>query len=205
MKLHFNLEDIQYIKLYCINNGHPDTIKLALKEKKEFSFTATAPANEDFLIETPQKVSISFVCNDGLYKTTTTIEEIIYEGNSLTFEIANPESLDFQQNREYYRVLAEYDCIYTIDTGDDVESYNATTYDLSAGGVSIITQTNIIPTRETSIIICMPTGDLKAHLKFVRCEAWEDDYKMSFVFTDLTDKDYETLSKLCINKQLYSF
>ena len=74
------------------------------------------------------------------------------------------------------------------------------------GGVSIITSENIIPTRETSIVICLPDRDLKAYLKFVRCEAHgEDEYKLSFTFVDLNERNAEYLSDLCIQKQIHSF
>ena len=96
--------------------------------------------------------------------------------------IQNPETLDFQHNREFYRVPAQFDCIYTIDTDEGVESFNAETYDISTGGVSIITNVNIIPTRETSIVIFMPDRELKAYLKIVRCDVFEGKYKLSFMF-----------------------
>ena len=206
MKLNFNLDSISYLKIEYMNNNNLDTIKLALKEKLENEFIAIAEDGDYKNVETPQKVSLTFVCDDGAYKTTATLQEIKNQEGTNYFVIENPETLDYQQNREYYRILANYDCIYTIDTGNDIESFNATTYDISAGGVSIITKENIIPTRETQIVIFLQDRDLKAHLKFVRCEAHEDDnYKLSFIFTDLGERDYKLLTDFCIKKQLSSF
>ena len=141
-----------------------------------------------------------------LRQIITDQQKIIKEKEFYNLIIDNPESLDYQQNREYYRILAEYDCIYTVETSDGMESFNAVTYDISAGGVSIITTENIVPTRETSLVIFMPNKDLKTHLQFVRCEALEnDEYKLSFIFTDLSDSDFEMLSELCVKKQLSQF
>jgi c-di-GMP-binding flagellar brake protein YcgR len=205
MLLNFNLENIKYMKIeYSINNNSY-VHKLALKEKKENIIIAVMPKAETSELVAPYTVEISFICNDGLYKTNTTVESIYTDDEYTFFEIQNPKTLDYQQNRAYYRVLADFDCIYTIETDDGQESFNATTYDISTGGVSIITSENIIPTRETSIIIYTPECSIKSYLKFVRCEAFEDAYKLAFNFMDLEEKYLEYLTKLCVNKQCDSF
>lgn len=205
MELNFNLDSIEYIQLDYIEKEEVKSIKLALKEKRENYFIAIAPQQDTVHISTPQKVSVSFIGKDNLYRTTTILNATHNENGFTYYTIDNPETLDFQHNREYYRIPAQYDCIYTIETGQGIESFNAVTYDISAGGVSIITSENIIPTRETSIVIFMPDKDLKAHLKFVRCELFEESYKLSFIFTDLTEKEYNLLSEFCITRQLDSF
>lgn len=206
MKLNFNLDDIKYLKLEYTNEGKSFSTKLALKEKRENDFIAIIPKDTDLSTYTPQKGLLSFICEDGLYKTQTNIKEVFADEDFYNIVIDNPATLDYQQNREYYRILAEYDCIYTVETQDGIESFNATTYDISAGGVSIITKENIVPTRETSLVIFMPSRDLKTHLQFIRCEALEnDEYKLSFIFTDLQERDFEMLSDLCVKKQLSQF
>ncbi|MBR2430104.1 PilZ domain-containing protein [bacterium] len=204
MLLNFNLENIEYLKMELDEQGVKNTYKLALKQKNENNFIAVMPIDKELSIEAPCSITLSFVCADGLYKTNTILEKF-YKDDFYCLEIKNPDSLDYQQNRNYYRVLANFDCIYTVETDDGVESFNANTYDISAGGVSIITSENIIPTRETSIVIFMPERDLKTHLQFVRCEAYEDDYKLSFTFTDLSERDFNMLSELCVNKQISQF
>jgi len=206
MQLSFNLEDISYLRLeYKDESGESKIIQLAVKEKRENEFIAIADSEGLSYIDTPQKISLDFIAHDGLYKTTTMLKEVKPEGSYTYFIIENPASLDYQQNREYYRILADYDCIYTVDNGIDVESYNAVTYDISAGGISIIVDENVISQEEMSIVICMPDRDVKSHLKFIRCEMHEDKYKLSFEFTDLSERDYEMLSNLCVMKQLSSF
>lgn len=203
MEINFNLETIEFIQIeYKDNNENDVKIRLALKEKRENDFIAIAETEDNFYISTPCEITLSLVSNNNLYKTTTILNEVFRSNEYLNFVIQNPETLDFQHNREYYRVPANFDCIYTIDTEDGIESFNAETYDISAGGVSIITEVNVIPTRETSIVIFMPERELKAYLKFVRCDIFEDKYKLSFTFLEIKPNDYEMLEQYCIDKQL---
>ena len=60
-----------------------------------------------------------------------------------------------------------------------------------------------ISQEEMSIIIFMEDRDIKSHLKFTRCECFEGSkYKLSFEYTDLSDRDYQYLSDLCLKNQL---
>ena len=205
MQLSFDLKSIKYLKIEYTTNNVDYSYKLALKEKKENSFIALMPREEKIELTTPSTVVLSFICHDGLYRTDAIIENISEDEDYTIIEIQNPKTLDYQQNRSYYRILADYDCVYTIETEDGMESFNATTYDISAGGISIITDKNTIPTRETSIIIYTPERSIKSYLKFIRCEAFEDAYKLSFIFIDLEEKDFEYLTKICVDKQCNSF
>lgn len=205
MILNFNIENIKYLKVEYKNNEEMVTTKLALKEKLENEFVGITHTDENFRIATPVEVNLTFVCDEGLYKTKTTLKDLKEDSEFTYFIIENPSTLDFQNNRQYYRTLVEYDCIYTIETNNGIESFNAVTYDISAGGVSIITSENIVPQRETSIVIFMPERDLKTHLQFVRCESYGDDYKLSFIFTDLSERDFNALTELCVKTQLSSF
>ena len=205
MKLSFNLENINYLELTCVVNSKVQVLKLAVKEKREYDFHAVVPNMGSVRVETPQEVLLKFVCKDGVYKTNTTLKEVLDEGENTCFVIENPKSLDYQQNREYFRILAEYECVYTVETEDGVESLEAKTYDISAGGVSIIVNKSVFSTEETSILIMADDRHIRSHLKFIRCEAFDSAYKISFEFTDLAEADFALLSEMCINAQLKSF
>lgn len=205
MKLNFDLENIKYLKIEYTVDNVVFVHKLALKEKLENSFIAVMPFDNSISLVAPATVDLSFISSEGLYKTSTVVESINKKDDFIFLEIQNPKTLDYQQNREFYRVLAEYDCVYTMETDKGMESYNAVTYDISRGGISIISEENIIPTREVSIIIYTPEYSIKSYLKFVRCEAFEDAYKLSFIFVDLDEKDEAYLSKLCVKMQYSSF
>lgn len=202
MKLNFNLEDITYLKIELKIGESTQVIKLALKEKLENEFVAIAKKMDITGIHTPQKITIGFVSTEGLYTTTTELRNVVEKDDYTYFYIQNPATLDYQQNREYYRVLAEYDCVYTVYSEDGTESYSAVTHDISAGGVSIIMEENAVSRDECAIVIMMPDGDIKSHVKFMRCDALEDNYKLSFEYTDLSERDYQRLSEICVRKQL---
>lgn len=202
MQLNFNLEDINYLKMELKIGDKEESLRLALKEKRENEFIAIATSVDSTNIRIPQKVTLGFVCNDGLYTTNADLKDVITEDDYTYFIIQNPATLDYQQNREYYRVLTEHDCIYTVHSEYDTESYSAVTYDLSAGGVSIVLPENVISKEECSILIMLPDGDLKSHVKFIRCSIYEDVYKLSFEFTDLSERDYDRLQNLCVSKQM---
>ncbi len=205
MKLSFNLENIKYLELTCVVEGKMQVMKLAVKEKLEFDFCAVAPKLGSVYIETPQEVLLKFVCSDGVYKTNTTLKDVVYGEDETSFIINNPKSLDYQQNREYFRILAEHDCVYTVDTEEGVESFDAVTYDISAGGVSIIVEKGVFSKEESSIIITTPERNIRSHLRFIRCEAYDENYKLSFEFTDLPPSDFQFLSELCVSKQVEFF
>lgn len=205
MKLSFNLEDISYLKISYIKKDRTETVKLGLKEKRENDFIAATEAQEIEGINPEQKISVSFITRDGLYKTETELREVYNDEDYTYFVIANPDTLDYYQNREYFRVLVEQDCIYSIDEEDEVKSYNAKTYDVSPGGVSIIMDEFAISTEESSIVIFADSRDIRSHLRFIRCEIYENQYKLSFEFTDLSNNDYKYLSDLCLDSQLRKF
>jgi len=204
MKLRFDLNDIKYLKLRYIKNGRIECIKLALKEKVENKFVAIFSKIDVENIATPQEVSIDFICHDGIYKTKATLLSVYNDDDYSHFVIQNPKSLNYQENRNFYRVIAKHDCIYTIDTPNGAKSFDTCTYDLSAGGVSIILSDIAVSKEEMSILIFLPDRDIRAHLQFVRCEIYGDEYKLAFEFTDLSDRDYETLFNLCLKEQLTS-
>lgn len=201
MKFNFDLESIKYLEIEYYSNNRKKNFKLALSEKKENEFIAVTENVIDDIDE-QQEVEISFIDISGLYKTTTRIKEIYTENDRTYFIIENPKSLDYTQNRNDFRILAEYDCIYTIDTEYGIQSYNATTYDISAGGVSITLEENILSLDESSILIFINSKNIKSHLKFLRCEAIEDAFRFVFEFTDLSDADYDFLKEFCIQEQL---
>lgn len=202
MQLNFNMDSIKYLKLEYMDGGVLTSNKFAFQEKTENEIVAVINEIDAGQIGTPQEVSLDIICSDGIYKTRAKLQKIKTENEYTYFIIENPDTLDYQQNRNYYRVLAEYDCIYTVYTDDGVQSYNAVTYDISTGGVSIIMEENIVSKEESSLAIMMPDGEIRSNLEFARCEVFEDNYKLSFKFTDLSERDAEKLSKICIKEQL---
>ena len=203
MRLNFNLENIKYLKLeYQTSEKKSAVLKLALREKLENEFIAITKGKNIPNMSLPAPVKIGFVCHDGLYITESRVDKIETIDGSTLFYILNPRTLDYQQNRYYYRIIKEMDCIYTVVDENGTNSYSAVTYDISAGGVSILLQENPISKGECSIVIMHEGHDIKAYLEFVRCEIFEDMYKLSFMFTDIDEQDRKRLLDLCVNNQL---
>lgn len=197
MFLKFKLFDIQHIEIQIGEENNKKSYELILEQKTENNFLFSMPDNENLFVHTPYTTLVTFICSKCLCQTEATIDDFYKKNGRIYVSIKNPETLEASHNREYYRVLAEYDCIYTVETENGVLSFNAVTYDLSLGGISIITTENIIPARETCVIICLPGRDIKTNVRFCRCEALEDGYKLSFTFTDVLEKDLATLEEIC--------
>lgn len=196
MYLKLNLLDIQYLEIEFDNSESTKSYKLELQEKNETNFIATMPDDKDFFIHTPHSILLTLVCAESLFQTKAVIENFYKENGQIVLIIKNPEAMDFEHNREYYRAFKEFDCIYTVETENGIEAFNAVTYDISIGGVTIVTAENIIPKRETSIVICTPNKDFKAHVEFSRCDAFGDNYKLAFIFIDLSDEDIMFLNDI---------
>jgi hypothetical protein len=56
----------------------------------------------------------------------------------------------------------------------------ATTYDLSANGISIDIETALIPQEDASIILEINSKQIKARVRFVRKEQISGGYRLSF-------------------------
>ena len=202
MQLTFNLEDIDYLKFEYKNGDNTVISVCAMKEKKENEIIAVTPKIDITKLDVPQMVAMHIICPDGLYKTEAELVKVENVDEQTFFVVKNPESLDYQQNRRYYRVLADYDSIYTVQTSEGVESFNAEVYDISSGGVSILMEENVITKDESSIVIFLPGGDIKSHIEFLRSEIQGDSYKLSFRFTDISERDAKHLEEVCVKKQL---
>ena len=201
MQLNFNIDNIRYVELEYIKGGLEVKQQLTFKEENDTNLIIVGSEIDTTNIITPQVVKVSFICNNGLFKTTTTLKNIETIGNNSIFVLDNPKTIDYHQNRENTRVFVAFDCIYTVDTPNGSEAYNATTYDLSASGVSIILQENLITLNEASIVIFMPGGEVKSHIDFTRCERYEEDsFKISFKFNDIAEKDYERIKEFCLSQ-----
>ena len=204
MNFNFNLDDIKYIKIEYMNaDGIPVTNKLAIKNMDEHEIYACMMSDTRPNVILPQDVELSIICDDGLYKTTTQLKAMMYdEDEYIYYSIKTPKHVEHQQNRNFFRILAEYDCIYTAELENGTEAMNARMYDLSANGVSILLESNTVSLEEASLVIFMEEKEIKSHIQYIRSERMGDEFKISFLFTDISDRDKDYISKICIQKQL---
>ena len=80
MKFTFNLEDIRYIKiLYLDNNNSPHTVKGAVKSINDREIVSCIKFQENIDVKYNQNVTLSIICNEGLYRTETRLKSVDIE------------------------------------------------------------------------------------------------------------------------------
>ena len=204
MHFNFRLEEIKYVKItYKDINNRSFTHRAALKRIDEKEIILCTKYEDSIKISTPQTITLSIVCEEGLYKTKTQL--LSYENTEpyFFFVLQRPENLEYQQNREYFRVPAKYSCRYSINGRGEFVSYNATTYDISANGVCInLPNLHISENEDAKLSLFIDGREVSTKVKYVRSEKVNEGYKMSFYFSKIAEQDRDFISQACIKKQL---
>ena len=201
MKFKVKIEDIKYVKIYykTLSSTFCNS-KIGIKSMNEKEIIACGKFEKSLNIETPQQIDMSIVCNDGLYKTKTNLISFTDEIPYTFFKIETPKSIEYEQNREYFRVSANLDCIYKIFETD--KEYRTKTVDLSANGVSIELPTHEISEKFSEINLLINNKKITILVKYVRSEKIKDGYKISFTYHKISETDRDFISQICIQKQL---
>ena len=132
MKFNLNLDNINYIKIvYKDKNDNACCTKAAIKNMSEREIYACAKFEDGLYIEFPQEISLSFVCDNGLYRTNTTLKYVENKNPFVFFYIKTPFGIEYQQNREYFRVRMDEDVIMTFNQ----TSVACKVHDISANGI----------------------------------------------------------------------
>lgn len=203
MKFNFKLEDIKYVKiLYKDKSSTPCITKAGLKKIDEREIFACGKFEDGLEIDTPQEITLSFICNDGLYRTKTILKSVENDEPYTFFTLNTPQGIEYEQNREYFRVLAKYDCIYKVLVDGVAVEYNSKTVDISANGVSILLPKHIISERNSELYIIINNKPFRTKIKFVRSEKVNEGYKISFTYVDISEQDRDFISQICLKKQL---
>ncbi len=116
--------------------------------------------------------------------------------------LETPESLEYQQNREYFRIPVSYNCVYYVQNNNQPAAFQAQTTDISANGVSIILPVHVFSEDDADIEIMVEERLISAKIRYIRSEKIGDGYKLSFKFTDISGRDRDYISQICIQKQL---
>ena len=202
MRFNLKLEDVKYLKLlYKDASGNPVTSKAAIRRVNDREMLICAKYDENLNLTTPQNVTLSIVCNDGLYRTTTTLKSVSKEEPYTFFVLEPPQGLEYQQNREYFRVVVAYQC-WINPSRDSENTVETTTHDVSANGVSVISNTHFALKDDTIMILNLDGRKIQTSVRFVRSERVNDDYKLSFTFTKISEQDRDFISQALIKKQL---
>lgn len=203
MKFNLNLDSINYIKIvYKSDDEKTRCTKAAIKRMGEHEIFACAKTENGLNLKTPQDVLLSFVCDNGLYRTTTNLKFIEKEDPYVFFTLKTPEGIEYQQNREYFRVRITEDAILSYKSGDRMVRIPCKTHDISANGVRVILSEKIQNLDNASINILFEPVNIKSKVKFVRFDDEDGIPKASFQFVDLPENEVDLISQKCIQKQL---
>ena len=203
MRFNFNLEEIKYIKILLKDSeGKPHSLKSAIKRMNSREIIACTKFIDGLTILPHQDITLSIVCNDGLYRTITKLKSIEFAEPYMIFALETPEGMEYQQNREYFRVVAKYECIYSFRSGAEMLNFNAHTIDISANGVSIFMPINSLPESDAVLTIRIDGKDVYTKARCVRSEKLADGYKLSFAYTLIDETERDIIAQACIRKQL---
>ena len=105
MQFNLSLENIKYTKIvYKDREENTRFIKAAIRSMNENELFACAKFEDGLDIQTPQEVSVSFICENGLYRTNTILKSFQNEEPYVFLFLQVPQGIEYQQNREYFRV-----------------------------------------------------------------------------------------------------
>ena len=203
MKFNLSIDNINYLKiLYANKDGNPVSVKAAIKKIGESEIIACLKYENDLNIRTPQPITLSIICSEGLYRTRSVLKSYVCEAPYVFLHIETPESLEYQQNREYFRIPVSYNCAYYVKNNGQPATFTTTTTDISANGVSIILPVHVFSEEDAEIEMMVEEKLISAKIQYIRSEKISDGYKLSFRYTDISDKDKDYISQVCIKQQL---
>lgn len=199
MKFNLNLESINYIKIvYSDANGVGHYTKAAIKYLGEREIYACIKTEQDLQIPSPQEISVGFVCNDGIYTAKTLLKYVENKEPFVYFTLERPSEIEYQQNREYFRVKMEEDAILSFP-GTVI---SCKIYDISANGIRLKLDKNLAIPENVLINILFIPKNVKTKAKYIRTDKEDGILKASFSYVDLPESSRDIISQRCIQKQL---
>lgn len=203
MKLKLDIDEVKYIKIMIPKaEDSSETIRATIKDINDREIIACGKLDSSHTIETPQEVVMSIVCDDGIYRTKTKIKSYEKEEPYAFFYLETPENIDYRQDREYFRVLAFYDCEYEVVINDEPIVIKAKSVDISASGLSLFAPSLLVSNNDAKLKINIDGEIIETKARFVRNEKVEQGYRISFAYTNISKKDRDLISKVCLAKQI---
>ena len=199
MEFNLKLEDIRYVNIkYRNSEGLASAVKAGVKKIGTREILAAGKFEEDIFIKYPQEVVVDFICFDGLHQGVTNLVSVAKEEPYVFFIFYKPEEMEHQQNREYFRVLASFECIYKMDNTE----FKTKTFDISAGGVSIVLEGDNNFESISEITLAINNKVLVIPVRYVRSTKAEEEHIGSFQFTNITSMNRDFIAQVCLQIQL---
>ena len=204
MKFDLNSENINYIKLtYKDKDGFAHCIKSAIRFINSFEILVSAKFEEENInIVTPQDVDLGIACDNGLYKAKTTLTRVEKEKSYILFSMRKPMEMEYQQNREYFRVRLQEDANIIFEENEQEIKISAITYDISANGVRIELDKHFAFPEKVNLFLYLPQKIISVNAKYIRTDEEDDIIKASFQFENIAQPDLDYISQICFQKQL---
>ena len=205
MKFDLKLEDINYIKiLYKDRYNFTHYLKAAIQKLDEKFIYAGVKSEKRIIIDAPQEVGLSFICDNGLYKTKTMLPFVQYntEEEYLFFSLVTPQEVEYQQNREYFRIEMQEKAEVSFTLNDETITISALMHDISANGVRIILNGPMKFPEEVKLRLFFPSKEIETTAKYIRSDDDDNLYKASFYYTNISTQDLDFISRMCLKKQL---
>ncbi len=203
MKFNLNTENINYVKItYKDNSDFAHCIKAAVRLISEHELLACTKIEEKLDVKIPQEVSLGIACENGLYKTSTTLKKLEEEPPYLLFSMNKPSEMEYQQKREYFRVKLRENISIIYQSEEQEKKYSAVTYDISANGVRVELDKNMSFPSDVKLLLFLPQKTIEVSAHYIRSDEEDQIIKASFRFDDIPQSDLDYISQICFRKQL---
>lgn len=199
MKFNLDTDSINYIKIvFKDSQNNTCCKKAAIKRMNEREIFACAKVDNELYLQTPQNILVSFVCENGLYRTSSVLKYVENKDDYVYFALKTPEGIEYQQSREYFRVKMDENATISFDNN----IIQCKVHDISANGARFIMPQKVSMPEEVTIDILFSPKSIKTRAKFVRYDEEDGILKASFHFKHMLESDMDIISKKCIQKQL---
>ena len=167
-----------------------------------------------FDIKYPQQVTVKFITDGGMFVAESLLQEIKKSDSYVYFTIMPPAKMIKRQERKYYRIQLKRACVLVAtDKSGNSSCFMSRLVDISAGGVLIhklesmynsdIVSINPQDYKRFNIVLFLDIETvLKLTARFVRQEKNDVSYRYAFEFTEIQQKDVDTISKYVTKEQV---
>ena len=203
MKFNLNTENINYVKItYRDSNNFAHCIKAAVRLITEREFLVCTKTEEIPDIKTPQEVSLGIACDNGLYNTKTILKKTEKDSSYLLFSMEKPDDMEYQQKREYFRVKVSENITVMYEQEEKLVKYPAITYDISANGVRVELEKNMVFPENVRLLLFLPEKTIDVKAEYIRSDDEDQIKKAAFRFRNISQQDLDYISQVCFRKQL---
>lgn len=203
MKFDLDIKKVKYVKiLYKDSENFSHYLKTAVKSITSYDVYTFAKKDEWIKIPAPQDVKLNFACEDGLYTADSVLKYTTYEEPYLYLALKLPQSMEYRQKREFFRVRMNAQASIIFNSGDEIKKIHTKIYNISASGISILLDKEIKFPEEVLIDIEFLNRTVHVKSKYIRTDSDDDILYTSFNFMNLSVSDMDYISQMCIRKQL---